>query len=146
METTKCKPPHWIDLKYPQVCNNSYYIAKTNIDAGAFDNPEFLNQFDKPCDQIKSITFTVQELHREFNESKETSSDLNFSFKSATYKEITHIRSFDIESLVGNTGGYVGLLLGFAVWQAPDAIKWVVNKLKLFWSHHLHPTAVLTPE
>ena len=130
LEKTKCKPPHWIDLKYPQVCNNSHSIANTNIDACAFDNPDFFKEFDEPCDQIKIITFNVQELNRGFNESTDTRSDLTLAFKSATYKEIIHIRSFDMESLVGNMGGYVGLLLGFAIWQVPDAIKWVLNELK----------------
>ena len=51
-------------------------------------------------------------------------------FKSSHYKEIKHIQEFNVESWIGNMGGYVGLFLGFAIWQVPDLIDLVFKKLK----------------
>ena len=50
--------------------------------------------------------------------------------KNSNYKEIKHIQAFNIESWVGNVGGYVGLFLGCALWQAPDFIDFVFRKMK----------------
>ena len=46
--------------------------------------------------------------------------ELEFIFKADTYKEIRKDRAFNIESLVGNVGGYIGLFLGFAIWSIPE--------------------------
>ena len=39
-------------------------------------------------------------------------------------------RAIDIQALVGNIGGYIGLLLGYSLLQIPDLITWIVFKSK----------------
>ena len=63
------------------------------------------------------------------HEIKDVSAKVAFVFRNQDYKEIRHKREFDFESLIGNVGGYVGLLLGFALWQIPDAIKSIVDMI-----------------
>ena len=133
LQETGCRPPHWsIRANYP-VCNNKASINKTNIHPSDFANPDFLRPFIQPCDQLQNVMFTTvhQTAPTEPNRGHDDPrTHINLMFKSSHYKEILHIRDFDIESLVGNMGGYVGLFLGFAVWQVPNAIKGVSDKLK----------------
>ena len=106
-------------------------IKKANINEGFFNDPEFLANVTAPCDQMKTVTFTVQDLPQSENDSyKKDYAKIYFIFKSAAYKEILHVRAFDIESLVGNMGGYIGLFLGFAIWQLPDGIRIIVKLLE----------------
>ena len=50
------------------------------------------------------------------------------------YKQIERIRAFDVQSMVGNAGGYIGLFLGYALIQLPDALasifRWCQEKMK----------------
>ena len=41
------------------------------------------------------------------------------NFMTSNYKEITEVRAYGIQALVGNAGGYVGLFLGFALKEIP---------------------------
>ena len=133
LQETGCKPPHWSSRADYPVCNNKESINKTNIHPSDFANPDFLRPFLQPCDQLQNVMFTtvIQGVPTEQKQSRdELTTHINLMFKSSHYKEILHIRDFDIESLVGNMGGYVGLFLGFAVWQIPKAIKGASDKLK----------------
>ena len=51
-------------------------------------------------------------------------------FRTPHYKEIKHVQAFNIESFIGNVGGYVGLFIGVAVWQAPELIEFLYGKIK----------------
>ena len=46
--------------------------------------------------------------------------NISIMFTSQLYKEIVHGRDYDLDGVIGNGGGYVGLFLGFAIWQIPD--------------------------
>ena len=41
-----------------------------------------------------------------------------------------YYRAIDINSLIGNSGGYVGLLLGVSILQVPSLLLQVVKKVK----------------
>ena len=56
---------------------------------------------------------------------------VDIHFKNSYYKEIKHVQSFNLENFVGNVGGYVGLFIGCAIWEAPDFLAWLIRKLKL---------------
>ena len=55
---------------------------------------------------------------------------IDITFKNPYYKEIKHVQSFNIEGYIGNVGGYVGLFLGCAIWEAPDFILWLWMNLQ----------------
>lgn len=55
---------------------------------------------------------------------------IDMTFKNPYYKEIKHVQSFNIESYIGNVGGYVGLFLGCAIWEAPDFMFWLWMQLQ----------------
>ena len=41
------------------------------------------------------------------------------TYPSQEYKEIEQVRAYDVQSLVGNVGGYIGLFLGYALRELP---------------------------
>ena len=133
---TKCKPPHWMEKNHP-VCQNEYLIRKHNIDTDSFSNPEFVNQFIEPCDEVQSVSCYIEEFYKPQNTEPTLSTYIMFFFKYGKYKDIVHIRSFDVESLIGNMGGYVGLFLGFAIWQAPDAMEHIFMITKRVFSKNM---------
>ena len=107
-EISRCQPPNWKNGKYPQ-CKDRNSMKKAYVNEIFFDDPVVLANMIMPCKDHAKI-YVI--------------------FKGATYKEILHIRAFDIESLVGNMGGYIGLFLGFAIWQLPDGIKLIAKMCK----------------
>ena len=121
-----CKPPHFsIDLDYP-ICSSKTGMRKTHIEKFDVPNLTFLKSLVPPCNQVQAISYTPQGVKIE----NKSSPELMFIYNSGSYKEIRHVRSFDIENLVGNIGGYIGMFLGFAFWQAPEAALVVINKSK----------------
>ena len=127
LDQTKCKPPHWVDVDLP-TCNDSISIMTFNINTD-FPDTNFLEPTLKPCDQVQTATFTIQEVARAKQDSNlNSSASLGIAFNSPVYREIQHTQDFNLESLVGNIGGYIGLFLGFAFWQLPDAISNILNK------------------
>ena len=131
VETIGCKPSHWVLNVNLPVCNDKEKMERAKIPTVRSIDSSFLKQFVQPCDQIQTVTSTIREVQRELtNETGELSTHVGVWFKSPYYKEVQHIRALDAESLIGNMGGYVGLFLGFAFWQAPDAIRIIANKLQ----------------
>ena len=95
----------------------------------------FLKGYPKPCREIQTIISTTEEKVLNEDQAKKWSISRPFiqfeiTLKGVTYKVIKSVRSFDGESLVGNLGGYIGLFLGFAIWQAPDLIIQGLKQLK----------------
>ena len=43
-------------------------------------------------------------------------------------------RAIDIQALVGNIGGYIGLFLGYSILQIPDFIVLIFYKVKMYIS------------
>ena len=43
------------------------------------------------------------------------------------------IRAIDVNGLIGNIGGYSGLLLGYSLLQIPEFITWVIFKFKRYF-------------
>ena len=127
----QCKPPNWKNAKYP-VCTDKVSMKKAYINEALLNDPSLLANVTGPCDQMKTVTFTVQDVPLSENDIDRNNGTIYVVFKNTVYKEILHIQALDIESLVGNMGGYIGLFLGFAIWQVPDAIKIILNVFDKF--------------
>ena len=50
---------------------------------------------------------------------------LNINFQSPTFKEIRHVRAYSTQTLVGNAGGYIGLLLGYTIREIPTFLRYL---------------------
>ena len=79
----------------------------------------------KPCKLLVKVNYEVTEIDTE--ETDPASFTINFNYKDDQIKVIQMVRAYDLGALVGNVGGYIGLFLGFAIWQLPDGIKIIVK-------------------
>ena len=53
-------------------------------------------------------------------------------FRSNQFMEIKQIKAYNFESLAGNSGGYVGLILGYSIVQSPKTVTNFYYILKTF--------------
>ena len=44
-------------------------------------------------------------------------------FQAPVYKEIKQIRAYNLQTLVGNAGGYIGLFLGYTIKEIPVFLR-----------------------
>lgn len=118
LDTFDCGPPKFKSGNQTPDCETN----KQNLE---FEDG--LYEYPSPCLSLKSIN----EWHSEANGTewyldfkkrnknvKETYAH-EIYFEDEYYKKLTHIQSFCWETLVGNTGGYIGLFLGYTILQAP---------------------------
>ena len=62
-------------------------------------------------------------------------------FPNLKYREITHVQEYDVESMVGNIGGYIGLFLGYSLLHFPTFMLSVFAFIKKkFFSKLSHMT------
>ena len=47
-----------------------------------------------------------------------------------SFKETLHVRAYNIDSLIGNVGGYFGLYLGFSFFDIPRLLSNCLEKIK----------------
>ena len=135
-----CRPSHWKNNDHLSLCNNSKAMKRSNFMEKTFIDPNDLEQMAAPCEELidmdskinnyprGTLAYAYDEFKGDF-EIDHNSSILMVTFERAIYREISNFRSYDFEGLIGNGGGYVGLFLGFAVWQIPDFASFVYNYL-----------------
>ena len=60
----------------------------------------------------------------------ETEFTIVTNFRQTSFREIKQIRAYDIDSLVGNMGGYMGLFLGYALLNFRSLVLGFVGLMK----------------
>ena len=65
-----------------------------------------------------------------FVAANESTFSIVVAYRQTAFREITQIKAYGINSLVGNMGGYMGLLLGYAVLNFPDLLRGIFNWAK----------------
>ena len=55
---------------------------------------------------------------------------IDLKYVQTTFREIKHVRAYDMNSLVGNVGGYIGMFLGYAVMNFPTACVGMLRDVK----------------
>ena len=119
MRLFKCRPPYYYLADVP-VCSTIEAMRMV----GPL-TPDELNNHDPPCRSISKLQFDYQDID---DDGKMTTHE-NISYFSvsttaydSTFKLIELVRAYDITSLIGNAGGYLGIFLGYALCQLPIAI------------------------
>ena len=69
-----------------------------------------------PCTETNKIQIDYEEQDLE---EEEGTIKFTMAFRDTTYKEIKQNSAYDTKSLVGDVGGYIGLLLGYALIKLP---------------------------
>ena len=115
-------------------------------------NANISKYYPPPCQSIKKITYDYEEVTIEDDSNTMTNTSSWFRivllFYDQYYKQITQVRAYDMELLIGNIGGYIGLFLGYAILQFPDFVskfrKWL--KLKFNWINWIAGKTKINPE
>ena len=142
LQEVKCTLPHWN-------INTSYTLCQGKQLKKIGSKFQELRNNVPPCQTIEKILYTYTEKDglENFDETiAEAKKQLGIkyditqvfqvtlNFQGSTYMEITQIRAYDGQSLIGNAGGYVGLFLGVALIQLPAAILYLFQLTKQLFS------------
>ena len=93
-----------------------------------------------PCQVIENLTYDYSEKSG-FDSRANSSFMVLVHFPNLKYREITHVQEYDVESMVGNIGGYIGLLLGYSLLHFPTFMLSVFAFIKKkFFSRISHIT------
>ena len=132
-----CRLPGWNTTLNIPVCDSQDDFAALQVPLISTVDMKFLKNYIQPCRQIFTVISTssikrptLEDLKNKDWENNDTFTMLNIHFKSVGYKELINVRAFNEESLIGNLGGYIGMFLGFAIWQVPDFLSFVFGKMK----------------
>ena len=144
VEQTGCRPSYWLEHGNYLKCTTFDQMHRLQIPSMTNSNEKFLKQFDenpgRPCNQVHSIAFTTKDKKPPTRKIKRVNLFANresdpksfvLEFKNPIYKEIKHVQAFDINSFVGNVGGYIGLFVGFSFWETPNLIAFLFEKMKV---------------
>ena len=92
------------------------------------------NRFSKnlkshvPCNNLEKLHFDYFEF--DLQEDKDPHMIISIVFVDMKFREIVSVRSFDVQSLFGNIGGYVGIFIGYALLQVPEALVRFIKKMR----------------
>ena len=128
MKEIGCRPPHWDKIIDLPKCSKKEQLKQ-------FYWLNLTGQYP-PCKHIQKVMYTYEELNYIEKNPIEPSQQRNdtyfkviIRFEDSSFMEIKHVRAFDIQSLIGNSGGYLGLFTGYAVLQLPNLVylmvKWI---------------------
>ena len=120
----KCRPPYHIwNATYP-ICDTAEKISKANFRLG-----RQRDNFTQPCQTAEKVVFEYQEMnlapvstnseyfrtagYQDYKHFLDNGSFIiSTQMLSNRFKVIQHVQKYDLQSLIGNSGGYIGLFLG----------------------------------
>ena len=133
IEKVKCRHKHLLSNSTDIICNSKEQFSSLNLPDVTIVDAGFLKDYIPPCREIQTVlssnTVEIDTNNKNGTENGPFTT-LKIQFKSNVYKMIKNVRAFNEESLIGNLGGYVGLFLGVAIWQAPSFAEDFINKVK----------------
>ena len=137
---------------YQQVGCRPFYINKTSVQ-DICNTKEQMSEISKkllsffhrssggeigipPCTEVQRIQIehvsepsyytTYDEINQNFqrhNKTNDTWFEIRYDIQTDTFKEIKQNRAYTTQSLIGNVGGYLGLLIGFSFIDIINAAK-----------------------
>ena len=129
MNQLKCSTPYWSDALASNsslpVCNRKEQLS--NITRRSFRFFWGSEEGVSPCTEIVKIS-------TDYAEPKDDNLDVNTTkisvyYRMDTYKEIKQMRAYTGMMLLGNVGGFFGILLGYAFVQVPDLLNLICKML-----------------
>ena len=139
--TIQCRPPYWsVPGEYP-ICQSKedLYMVQKLFGEIFYGTKEL----KPPCNEISKLDIEYEE-QDPATDVLDNQTSLTVFFRSNRYKEIIQIRAYTFMSLIGNVGGFIGLLLGCALVQIPGALRTIYNILKTKVSEKIEKSANVT--
>ena len=128
-----CYPPYWNSSIDVPICDTKEKLIEVSK-----------RQWDRFYGKIPTTPpcTTLQRIDVEYLDSEPWETDSNTSlyfptfFRDVTYKNVKQVRAYSHSDMYGDIGGYVGLLLGYAIVQIPNLlwklIAFLVSEEKSF--------------
>ena len=125
ISTAGCRPPHWKSKENVRLCSTQQEMQKV---LPPLEKHQLLD-YVRPCRSISNLPFTYEEIN---DDEKHDPAYFRVTMTTAdtTFKEITFVKDYSLQTLIGNTGGYLGLILGYAIIQLPVAVNGIVKRLR----------------
>ena len=118
-----CRPPHW-DLKNYPLCQSQEEMKRV---LAPLKKHEYL-EYTPPCRSVTNLPFSYQEIDEDV-ERDPAYFVISMAGGDPTFKSVEQIKEYSGQTLVGNIGGYLGLILGTAIVQVPIFIYRMLKKL-----------------
>ena len=115
IKTIGCKPPYWNQMDGISTCQTQEDLR--NIASQFWETFSWNHDTNPPCTEIKRLR--VEFLEKDCEEENDIL-EFNMVFRDLTYKEIKQNQAYDTKKLIGDIGGYIGLLLGYALLGMPE--------------------------
>ena len=127
VELIECRPPYWNVVGNFSVCVTPDKLGEAmNLFGNIFYG---VKQWNTPCTEIRKVYLDYEETEeRKSNGPDQTR--IVLYFESDSFKEIRQIRAYPMMSLFGNVGGFVGLILGYALVQCPTFVQFTFGYMK----------------
>ena len=130
-----CRPAYYYTSRFP-ICSTLEDMKKV-----APLTPNMINEYDPPCRSISKLQFDYQDIDYDYDEDQIGDNVPYFTISATsldtTFKLIELVRAYDVQSLIGNAGGYIGIFLGYTICQLPavmfDACRWIKNVFEIFF-------------
>ena len=100
----------------------------TDLLSDDFGSPK-KGTYPLPCQVIENLMYDYTE-ESGIDSRPESRFMILVNFPNLKYREITHVQEYDVESMMGNIGGYIGLFLGYSLLQFPLFLTTVYNRKK----------------
>ena len=141
IQKISCTAPYWINHE----SNSTSYCTNTR-QLKQFHEME-IEEYMIPCRRLTQIAYSYSESQSNwydtlFQNAFEDYFYVSIMFQEPTYKQILLLRSFDIQSLIGNAGGYIGICVGYSFYQLPillDIIYRKIQRLLIFYNNSVQP-------
>ena len=88
-----------------------------------------------PCLSLEKVDFNYFEL--DIPEGNPPYIIISVVFADETYREISRVRALDINTLVGNIGGYIVIFVGYSLLMTPDVVINVITTLRKRKEHRV---------
>ena len=76
-------------------------------------------KYPSPCQNIENLSYDYSEKSG-MDSRRDARLMVLVHFPNRKFRQITHVQEYDIESMVGNIGGYIGLFLGYSFLHFPQ--------------------------
>ena len=103
LEKIGCKAPYQKTISGVKTCQSREKMKGVNLDAMGRRHSR------TACTSAATITFTYEEIDRDMDALDSFWVCIIFP---DTFKEIVMVKAVDIQTAIGNAGGYIGILLG----------------------------------
>ena len=122
-----CTPPYWLTSYKLPLCTTKEELKQAKD--MFWDIFYGVVEMNTPCNEISKLDLEYEDAV-DVSDLRENETKLSVYFRNKVYKEIRQIRAYTFMSLIGNVGGFVGLLLGYALVQIPGTVFVVYNYFK----------------